>query len=117
MSNESAKTQRPLLITVICVLGFLAALALIWIILYPSLLLTLQHFGIGYTYYLTFSVMVLLICMIGLWLMKRWAVYAYAAVVVINQIALLMFGRWNIWSILLPVIVIFFGYKNLSKMS
>jgi hypothetical protein len=55
--------------------------------------------------------------MLGLWLMKKWAVYAYAAITIINQIALLLMGRWNLASLLIPAIVLYVGYKNLSKMS
>jgi hypothetical protein len=49
--------------------------------------------------------------------MKKWAVYTYAVFAVINQIVLFLMGRWNIVALLIAVIVVYVGYKNLSKMS
>lgn len=116
MNDESAKIQRPLSITIICVLGFFATIALSWSILYPSFSITVQHFGVVFTSYMAISIAILFICMSGLWIMKRWAVYLYTALAAINQIALFVFRRWNMASILVALIVLFFEYKNLSKM-
>lgn len=117
MNSEAAKTKRPLLIILICVLGFLGTVDIFWIILYPSITSTLQHFGLGYTSYLAFSSLFLLGCSIGFWLMKKWAVYGYTAFTILNQVALLMMGQWTVFALILPAIILFVGYRYLSQMS
>jgi hypothetical protein len=57
------------------------------------------------------------VCGIGFWFMKKWAVYVYAVFGIIDQIVLLLMGRWNIISLLIAALVVYVGYKNLSKMS
>ena len=117
MENFAVKTKRPSSITLICVLGIVGALEIFWAIFYPSTSSTLQRLGLGFTLYLAFSALILLVCMIGLWLMKKWSVYTYTVLSVINQIALVSLGRWNIGALLIPAIVLYFGYRHLSKMS
>ena len=55
--------------------------------------------------------------MVGLWTMKKWAVYLYAGMTAFGQVVLLASGLWNPMSILLPAIVIAIMFSNLSKMS
>ncbi len=55
--------------------------------------------------------------MVGLWMMKKWAVYVYTGFVAINQIALFLMGFWNVFALLMPAVIIFFAFKNISKMS
>lgn len=117
MENTANRTMRPTSITLICVLGFVGALEISWAILYPSISTTLQRLGLGFSLYLTFSALFLFICMIGLWLMKKWGVYTYTALSVINQVVLVFLGRWNIGALLIPAIVLYIGYRHLSKMS
>ena len=117
MIDKSTKPKRPSSITLICVLGIYGAFLLFWIIFFPSLSSAIERLGLGQTLYLGFSAVGLLVCMIGLWLMKKWSVYAYAAVSVINQVALLLMGRWNLVSLFIPVIVLYVGYKHFSKLS
>jgi len=54
--------------------------------------------------------------MIGLWKMRKWAVYIYTGFCVINQVVLLAMGAWNILALLIPGIVIAIAFANLSKM-
>jgi hypothetical protein len=54
--------------------------------------------------------------MIGLWKMIKWAVFAYTAFVVLNQVVLFSMGVWNIFGLLIPAIVIAIGFTYLSKM-
>lgn len=117
MTDTVTKSKRPSSIMLICALGIYGAFLVFWLIFFPSVSSAVQRLGLGQTSYLGFSAVGLTVCMVGLWLMKKWAVYAYAALSIMNQIALLLMGRWNFASLLIPAIVLYVGYKHLSKMS
>jgi hypothetical protein len=117
MTTEVNKTARPSSITLISVLAIIGALQIFWALLYPSISTTILRFGAWFALYLAFGAVVLLSCGVGLWLMKKWAVYTYTVFVFISQIALFAMGRWNIVSLLIPAVTLYVGYKHLSKMS
>lgn len=111
--TDLTKTKRPSSITLISVFGIIGGLLGFYYIfaggttgLYNWKTLFLGLIGV-----------VFFICGIGFWLMKKWAVYAYAVFGIIDQILLLLLGRWNIMSLLITALVVYVGYKNLSKMS
>jgi len=97
-----AAGQRPVAITVICIImGIGAAFTVplffsdaVWAIApwYPPLLGISALIGIG--------------CAIGLWMMRKWAAYAYIAFCAINNTILAMTGLWSPLALLLPGIVI-----------
>ena len=111
--TPTATAQRPVAITVICILGFIGA-ALTIPLIFSS---TVQSIGSWYPPYLGASAVVGLICMVGLWKMKKWAVFLYTLLVVINQVVLFTMGVWNPFALLIPVIIIAIGFANLSKMT
>jgi hypothetical protein len=111
--NDTQTTQRPAAITVICILGFIGA-ALSIPLIFSS---TAAGIGSWYPPYLGLSAAVGLICMIGLWKMKKWAVFVYTALVVINQVVLFSMGIWNPFALLLPAIVVAIAFTYLSRMS
>src|SRR5690242_8716705 len=89
--------KRPVAITVICLIGFIGVGGIPWILFSP----VARHIG---SWYPTLSVLTLLaglICFIGLWKMKRWAVYSYTGLVVIGQIIAIATGRWHILGLLI----------------
>ncbi|MFA6630067.1 MAG: hypothetical protein WCS55_09950 [Sulfuricurvum sp.] len=113
MNESIEKVKRPTSITVICVIGFLGALISVPLIFSPIA----QQIGPWYPPYLGFASIVGLVCMIGLWMMKKWAAYTYTGFVALNQIVLLTMGVWNVMALVLPAIVIFFALKHVSKMT
>lgn len=113
MIETTEKEKRPTSITVICVIGFFGALVAIPLVFSPIA----QQVGAWYPPYLGFSSVVGLVCMIGLWTMKKWAAYAYTGFVAINQIVLLAMGAWNVMALIIPGVAIFFALKHVSKMS
>jgi len=117
MADQTNKAKRPYIITLICYVLALVVITTFLGIFKPSLSLTIQRFGLGFTLYQIFSAIVSLLSMIGLWLMKKWGVYVYAGLLVINQIVLLVMGRWSIASLLISAIIVYIGYINIQKMS
>jgi hypothetical protein len=113
MTNQVNKTNRPSSITLISVLAILAGL------LSFNFLLSVgtQAVGVGNSAFVGLGGIVFLVCGIGFWLMKKWAFYTYTVFAIINQIVLLIMGRWNLMALLIPVVVVYVGYKHLSKMT
>jgi hypothetical protein len=66
-----------------------------------------QRAGKLYALFRSLSLTTLVICFGGLWRMKRWAVWVYAACFVLNQIVCLYAGTWDKATLgpLLPLLV------------
>ena len=106
------QNSRPVAITVICVVDFIGAVGAS-LLIFSNIAATV---GRWYPPYLGFSCVVGLLCMIGLWIMKKWAVYVYTVFFVINQIVLLMTNRWNLLGFLLLIIIIGILWAYIRKM-
>jgi len=112
MNDTPAKTKRPTSITVICIVGFIGALLAVPLVFSP----VAQQVGAWYPPYLGFSAIVGLACMVGLWMMKKWAAYTYTGFAIVNQVVLLAMDVWNVLALLVPAVVIAFALKHVSKM-
>ncbi|HSK87716.1 MAG TPA: hypothetical protein VK880_05135 [Anaerolineales bacterium] len=112
MVNEATKTVRPSSITLISVF-----LTIEGLLSFYFLFAGMHGPGLWETLFVALIGVVLLACGVGFWLMKKWAFYAYAVFGIIDQIVLLLMGRWNIIALLIPVVVIYVAYKHLSRMS
>jgi len=104
--------KRPGIITAICVIGFIGALATVPLIFSDMS----KQIGTWYPPCLAFSAVVGFVCMIGLWMMKKWSIIAYTAFFGINQVVLLAFGVWNIFALIIPGIVIAIGFSKYKLM-
>ena len=113
MTNEVTKTKRPSSVTLISIFAIYTGVVLLYLMTRAGI----QKYGVEETVFNVISGIVFLISGIGLWLMKKWAVYLFAFCAFANQIFLLLMGRWTILSPVLLIIIIFIGFKNLSKMS
>jgi len=108
-----ANGSRPKAITIICVVGVIGAL-----LSFPIIFSDLAwQVGAWYPPYLGLTMLVGLVCIVGLWMMKKWGMYGYIGLTVVNQVVLLLMGSWNIMVLLVPGIVIYFAYKHLPDMS
>ena len=113
MTEATSKPKRPSLITLISVLAIYAGILAFYFVFSSGS----QNLGLGNTVFYILGGTVFLVCGVGFWLMKKWAVYIYAVFAIINQFVLFLIGRWNIMALLIPVIVVYVGYKHLSKLS
>ena len=113
INEQQSKAKRPTSITVICVLMFIERV--------PTVLYLIRSVGkqvvSWYQPYVVLSAVIVLACLAGLWMMKKWAAYTYNGFTVINQFVLLVMGVWNIMALIIPAIVIFFALKNSTKMT
>ncbi|HOY48919.1 MAG TPA: hypothetical protein PL185_03070 [Flavobacteriales bacterium] len=112
--EQNANTQeRPVIITVICILGFLGAAITIPLI-FSELA---KSVATWYPFYLAFAATIGLICMLGLWKMKKWAALLYTAFVAMNQLLLYTLGAWTLFSFIVPAVVVAIALSQLNKMS
>src|SRR5215470_18321325 len=117
MDNPSADqapsqpARRPVAITVICIIGFIGALFAIPILLSGAA----SSIGSWYPPFLAISTVAGFASMVGMWLMRKWGVYLYAALTVIGQVVVIAMGLWTVISLVIPAIVAGIGFANLSK--
>ena len=110
--NKLNNKKRPTAITIICILGFIGAAFTI-----PMIFSDLAaQVGSWYPPYLGLSAVVGLVCMLGLWKMKKWAAYTYIVFVALNQRVLLAMGVWNIIALIIPGIIIWIVLAHINKM-
>ena len=112
VNEKKEEKKRPTAITVICVLGFIGAAFTIPLIFSDIA----GQIGSWYPLYLGLSAIIGLVCMVGLWQMKKWAAYTYTGFVGLNQIVLLTMGVWNVMALLIPAIVVGIALTHLKKM-
>ncbi|MBI5870359.1 MAG: hypothetical protein HZB44_05285 [Actinobacteria bacterium] len=88
-ARAAAADDRPVLISVVCILGFMSG--------FTSLLapLLLVNPVAWLTAYMLVSGIFSLACMIALWRMRLWAVPAFILLFIINQIVWLSAGIWS----------------------
>ena len=113
MTESRWNPEKPLAITAICIIGIINAIQMINLVLSPMS----KQAGAVYPLYFTLSVALSLACIAGLWLLKRWAALFYGAVLICNQIVLLMMGYWSFSAAIIPVVIIVLLIKYLDRMS
>ena len=113
LEEKIEKEKRPASITLLCVLGFIGAPLIGFLIFSPLA----QQAGSWFSPYLILSSLVWFGCLVGLWMMRKWAAYTYTGLAVLNQVVLLGIGTWSAATLLVPGIFTFFALKNISKMT
>ena len=91
-SPASGAARRPAAITVICILGLIGAVGAVWILGSGIA----RQVGSWYPPYLSVSAVIGGVSLFGFWRMRRWGVVIYTAFALINQVVLLVAGRWNV---------------------
>lgn len=94
--------ERPVLISILCVVGFIGLPVTAWLIVSGSAAAVAPW----YPLFLGVSGIVGLACLVGLWMMRKRAVYAYAAFAVINQLIMLATGLWSPMALIIPAVFI-----------
>jgi len=105
--------KRPIIITILCITMFVLA---------PYAFITAftdaaaQVVEWWYPPYSVFCSIIVLICMIGLWKMKKWSVIAYTIFTGITQVVVIVMGVWGIVGLIVPGIVIAIGFSQYKLM-
>ena len=107
--------QRPVAITVVCILGFIGAG--VAVLALPFLYSQLSRMiGGWYPPFLILSAAIGLISLIGMWKMKRMGVFLYTGMAAFNQVLMLVMGVWSPLGLIMPAIVVAIGFTHISKM-
>ena len=107
---HNGKIERPIAITIICVLGFVGAGLSVPMVLSD----VARQIGSWFLPYSGSVVAACLACMIGLWFIKRWAIYSYVCLVVLNQVVLITTNEWHILTLVTQGIIIIVILLNLE---
>jgi hypothetical protein len=114
-SSAASGSQRPVAITVICVLSAIGiVLAVIGLVAATSALTAIASW---YPIYVGVSIIIGAACTYGLWMMKKWALYLYTAIFVLNQIIVLMLGAFSLVGLAIPLIVVVICWVYQSRMT
>jgi len=100
--SESRPSPEKVIVTAICVVGFINATQMANWVLSPMS----KQIGGLYPLYFSAAVIVSLACLAGLWFFKRWAAWVYAALLVGNQLVLLSMGFWDWHELIVPAILL-----------
>jgi hypothetical protein len=90
MPQEPIPSQRPPLLSLLCVAGLVGCFLKMILVISPPI----QGVGPWYPAYLSASTVVLIICLCGLWLMKRWVFFLFIPYVLLDQWVYWHLGRW-----------------------
>lgn len=111
---STADQRRPLSIVILC------CLAVIGIVLgaaYVPFMLKARAIGAWYVAYIGGAAVVGLASLWGYWRMKRWGIFLYALLTLVNQVVLYRMNHgFAIQSLLMPMIVISVGLWNWKDM-
>lgn len=111
--NESRwASEKPVVITAICVIGLINAIQMINLVFSPMS----KQIGAIYPTYFSIAVLLSLICILGLWLLKRWAALLYPVILICNQVVLMIMGYWEVTAAIIPVAIILMLFRHLDKM-
>jgi hypothetical protein len=116
-SQVAAKGERPIAITVFCIIGI--GLIVLSLVAVPNIadLLT-EKVGGWYVPFLIASLLITLACFIGYWMMKRWGVYLYTAIFAIGTAVSVFFGLpVSLPGLIVPVLVIILGFAYIKRMN
>ena len=72
--------------------------------------------GAWFAPYMAGSIIMTLVCIAGLWKMKRWAAYLYAVVAVTNQLIVYSAGTWRLPDLLVPAAFAATAFSQIGKM-
>ena len=116
-SQSPAKGERPLAITIFCIIGIGILVVSLLAIPTVATLLT-EKVGAWYAPFLIVSFLITLACFIGYWMMKRWGVYLYTAIFAIGTAVSVFFGLpISLPGLIVPVLVIILGFAYIKRMN
>ncbi|MFH1170450.1 MAG: hypothetical protein V1704_02735 [Candidatus Vogelbacteria bacterium] len=110
--------NRPTIITIICVFGFVAVLFILSSLFMSSARLEItQQYGSTFLPITIFTTLLGLIGLVGYWKMRKWGVYFYTAMVVVSITHGLIVGISGIQSYIGPLVIVLVGLINLERMN
>ena len=103
--SSASNASRPFVISLLCGLGLAGCFLKMIMVISPQV----QAYGRFYAVYLSISTVVMIACLSGLWLMKRWAFWVFLAYVVLDQIIYWRMGHWDPKAPVLQMLILLAG--------
>lgn len=113
MTSSRFNPEKPLAVSAICIIGLINASQIINLIMSP----VAKQLGEIYPAYFTVSAVISLVCIVGLWFLKRWAAVVYMLVLLANQIALLKMALWDVKAAVVPGVVLWVLVRYWRKLT
>jgi hypothetical protein len=104
--------QRPTILTVICIISFVAAVLGFPTIFSPFI----KKQGDFFPAFTGILISLEFISVVGVWYMKKWGVRIYFLTVLLNQSLLIYIDNWAVYKLFLPVIFILLTAYYYKKM-
>jgi len=106
------KPPRPAVLTVLCVMGFIAGFLGMFLVYSPSVI----QAGKVYALFRSLSFAFLVVCFGGIWNMRRWAVWGLGVYFLANQAVCWSYGLWDKGTLgpLLIVAVVAAYYRRMT---
>ena len=111
--NITEVNKRPFLISALCVLSFIGAILVVPMAMSEEA----KKIRVWYPHLLIISGVIGLICNIGIWKMKKWAVYGYIILTSVVQIIFISTGLWTVPSLIVPglyILMIILYFKRMN---
>jgi len=106
-NNE--RLQRPTVITIICIMGFIGT-ALSIPMVFSEIA---SQIGPWFGPYAGTVALANVVCMVGLWQTKKWGLYAYTMLIILNQLVLITKGQWHVLTLVVQAIIVLIGLYHL----
>ena len=107
------KPVRPPLLTILYVAGLIGCFLNMILVLSPPV----REISPWYPVYLSLGTIYTIVCLYNLWLMRKWAVWAFGVYVLANQMACWKLGIWNEKALLFSGMILaasLFYYRRMS---
>ena len=117
--DKSTISKRPIIITIVCILGFLGAAVMLLGLLSPSARTQLiKQYGTIMIPISMLSFSFFLAGIIGYWKMRKWGVYFYSVMAIISiGSGILLNLQTGILSYIIPIVIIGIGIIYYNRMS
>lgn len=112
------KNKRPVIITIVCVFGFIGVLLnFLGIIITKSRDLLIQEYGVFFIFITALVSLLGLIGFVGYWLMRTWGVYVYMGMTVLSIGYGFFAGMPFSLGYVAPIVIIIIGFFYFKEMS
>ena len=116
--NNNSSQKRPLIITIICIIGFISApLFILRLLFIPEVATKLTEiYGKQFVPATILLAVIGLIALIGFWKMRKWGVYLYTLMAILGITHAVILQLPGIIGYLGPIIIVIIGFLNIRKM-
>ncbi len=114
MEMDRADIERPTIITVVCIFGFMVVgTGLLMLGMWHTLA---RRIGAWYPPSVAASTVVMFLAYGGMWRMRRWAVILYTAAAIAGNTLMAVMGHFSIAGAAISLAVVIIGFTQFHKM-